>query len=426
MVPMASIRSLGADIRPLQQSPEYRRLWLGSALSSVGNSMTMVAIPIQVYGITHSSLAVGLLGLPLALPLLAVGLLGGSIADAVDRRKLVLLTSCLLAFFSLLFAAQAYLNLRSVPLLYALVALDSALAGIDSPARRTFIPRLLPEHLFPAASALSFLSMHVSLIVGPLLAGTLIAGPGLGTVYAIDAVTFIAAIYSVLRLPPMSVEGGGIAPGIRSVLEGLNYVRRHRIIATCLLADSNATVFGMPFALFPALAATHFGGGARTVGLLYAGPAIGGVVVAALSGPLSDVRRQGLAMLLAIAVWGAAIAGFGLTRSVPLAVLLLAVAGGADVVNGVFRLTIVQAATPDGMRGRMNSIGFVVGAGVPKLGDVEAGLVAQLTSPVFSAISGGLACVVGVTIIGLASPAFARYTSPVHADEAATVLAPAE
>lgn len=402
-------KRLLADTRPLQESPEYRRLWLGSALSGLGNQMTAVAVPVQVYSLTHSSLAVGSLGLTLSLPLIALGLLGGSFADVLDRRKLVLVTSSFLALVSLLLAAQALANLRQVWLLYALTTMQSALVAIDSPARRTFIPRLLPSDRIAAASALSFLSFHVAMVVGPLTAGVLIAASGFQAAYIIDVVTFTMAIYAVLRLPPMRSEESDASPGVRAVVEGLRFVQHHPIIAMTLIVDMNATLFGMPFALFPALAATHFGGGARTAGILYASPAIGGMLCAAFSGPLSHLQRQGLAIVLAVGMWGAAIACFGLTSSLPLAVLFLAIAGVADVINGVFRTTIVQVNTPDSLQGRVNALGFVVGAGVPKLGDVEAGVVATLTTPVISAVSGGAACVIGVVLLSLASPALRRY-----------------
>jgi MFS family permease len=371
--------------------------------------MTGVAVPVQVYELTHSSLAVGLIGLALALPLISLGLLGGSVADVVDRRALVLVTSTLLGVVSLAFAVQAVLDLRQLWLLYVLTALQSCLIAVDSPARRTFIPRLLPPERIPAAAALSMLSFQVSLIAGPLLAGVIIAAAGLQAAYAFDALSFMAAIYGVAGLRPMPAEAGMPAPGPRAVAEGLRFVRHQPVLAMALLVDLDATVFGMPMSLFPALALTHFGGGTQAVGLLYAAPAMGGIVSATFSGTLVHVRRQGLAVLLAVGVWGAAIAGFGLTHALWMAVVLLAVAGAADVVNGVFRNTILQVNTPDALMGRVSGVGFVVGEGGPRLGNLEAGLVAAFTSPVVSAVSGGLACLAGVVVLGLAAPAFARY-----------------
>jgi MFS family permease len=371
--------------------------------------MTAVAVPIQVYSLTHSSLAVGLVGLAVAVPLIALGLFGGAIADAVDRRTLLVVTRLLLAGVSLALTAQALLDLRQLWLLYLLTVILSALSAVSGPASRAVIPRLLPPERLAAASALSQLSFMVSVVVGPLLAGVLVASWGLQAAYAADAASFAFAIYGALRLPPMPAAPGVTRPGLRAVAEGLAFVRRQPVLTTALLVDLNTMVFGMPRALFPALAAVHFGGGPRTVGLLYASPAIGGVLGSTFSGSLSHVRRQGLAILLAATVWGAATAAFALTRLLWLAVLLLAVAGAADIVNVVLRNTIIQLNTPDELQGRVNSVGFVIGAGGPELGDVEAGTVAALTTPVISAVSGGVACVVGTVALALAFPAFARY-----------------
>lgn len=393
-------------------------------LSAMGGQMTAVAVPVQVYTLTHSSLAVGLLGLALAIPLITVGLLGGSFVDSVDRRALVLATTSLLAVVSLLFAVQALLHVRQVALLYVLTALQSCLVALDQPARRTFIPRLLSRERISAAAALAFLSFQVSLIAGPLVAGLLIAASGPGAVYLVDAVSFTVAVYAVLRLRSMPPEGGASPPRLRAVAEGLSFVRKRPVLSTLLLADLNGTVFGMPMALFPALAVTRFGGGPQTVGLLYAAPAMGGLLAASLSGPLAGVRRQGLAVLVSIAVWGATIAGFGLTRLLWLAVILLAAAGAADVVNGVFRTTILQVETPDSLQGRVSGVSYVLGAGGPQLGNVEAGAVAALTSPAFSAVSGGLACIAGVVLIGLASPALAHYDARVKTGTAGEATPP--
>jgi MFS family permease len=398
-------------MRPLRESPEYRRLWLGQSLSATGNQMTNVAVPVQVYAMTHSSFAVGAIGLAVAIPLLAVGLLGGSLADAVDRRKLVLLTSSGLALLSLVFALQAALNLHQLWLLYVVIGMQGCLFAIDQPARSTFIPRLLPANRIPAAQALNQMSFQLSGTVGPLLAGVIIAAAGLQAAYATDAATFSVAIYAIIKLRPMPPEGGGATPGLAAVAEGLRWARQHPVVGMIYLVDLNAMIFGMPRAVFPALAATHFGGGAQAVGLLYAAPAIGGLIGAAFSGPLAHVRRQGLAVLASVALWGVSIAGFSVSRSLLLGAILLAVAGAADMVSAVFRGTILLQNVPDALLGRLSAVNFVVVAGGPRLGDLEAGSVAALTTPVFSAVSGGLACIVGVALLGFAVPAFARYRS---------------
>jgi hypothetical protein len=410
-------KRLLADLRPLQESPEYRRLWAGQSLSAIGTQMTTVAVPVQVYAMTHSSLAVGALGLAVV-PLIAVGVMGGSLADAVDRRKLVLSTSSGLAVLSAAFAVQAALNLRQLWLLYLVTGLQAALFALDQPARTTFTPRLLPPERIAAGTALSQLSFQLSGTAGPLLAGVVIAAAGLKTAYIIDAATFLFAVYAVVRLRPMPPEGGGTRPGFAAVAEGLHWVRHQPVIAMTFVVDLNAMIFGLPRALFPALAATHFGGGSRAVGLLYSAPAIGGFVGATFSGPLTRVRRQGLAVVAAILVWGASIAGFGLSRSLLLGAVLLAVAGAADMVSAVFRQTILLQLVPDALLGRLSAVNFVVVAGGPRVGDIESGAVAAATSPVVSAVSGGVACMIGVVLLGLAVPVLARY----RPTEAATAL----
>jgi MFS family permease len=400
---------LFADTRPLRESPAFRRLWIGSSLSSVGSRMTSFATALQIYELTHSSAAVGALALVLGIPTIVVGLLGGSFADAVDRRRLVLLTSSCLAIMSILFTVQAFLELRQVWLLYVLAGIQALLGAVNAPARRTFLPRLLPAGQVPAAMAVDMLSFHASMTVGPLLAGALIATGGLQLCYLVDAVSFAAALYGLARLPPMPPLGDVAEPGLKAVAEGLRFIRRKPVLLGVLLADVNATALGMPFALFPALNDQNFGGSAQTLGLLTAAPAIGGVLGSVLSGPVGHVSRHGRAMLIAVAVWGAALAGFGFTHTLWLALALLAVAGAADTISVIFRSTIVQAVTPDRLRGRVTSVDFVVGAGAPELGNFRAGLVGSLATPAISAISGGIATVLGAGLLRLAVPALARY-----------------
>jgi MFS family permease len=381
------------DITPLRESREFRRLWVGQSLSSIGSQMTAVAVPIQVYSETHSTLAVGAIGLATAVPMLTLGLFGGSIADAVDRRRLALVTSLGLLAVSVLLAVQS----GQLWALYTLVALQAGLSAVDAPARATFLPRLLPADLLPAAYALRKLSFQLTLVIAPLLAGVLIAAAGIRTAYLVDVATFGAAIYGLLRLRPMPPDGGGTSPGLRSVAEGLRYVRRNRSIAMIFLADANATVLAMPVALFPALA----GGDPRVVGILYASIGIGGLLAAVLSGPLGRVRRRQRAMLTGTAIWGAAIAGAGGSPWLWLSVVLFATAGAADIVTTVMRATILQLNTPDELRGRLNGLDFVVGVGAPKLGDVRAGAVAAVTGPVLSTVTGGIACVLGAGLLAL-------------------------
>ncbi|MCA1824278.1 MAG: MFS transporter [Mycobacteriales bacterium] len=403
------VRALALDVSPLRRSPPYRRLWAGQLVSVIGAQLTLVAVPVQVYGITHSSFAVGLLGLAALLPLIVFGLYGGAIADSMDRRRVLLATQLVLAGSSVLLMLLAVSGSRAIWPLYAVVAIQGAGFAVDTPARRSIIPRLLPPELIPAANALSQVSFNVGLVAGPLLAGLLIGELGLGWAYALDAATYGASFAAAWTLPALRPEGGGRPAGWASVVEGLRFLASRRVLLMTFVVDINAMVFGMPRALFPALALERFHGGARTVGLLYSGVAIGALLGALFGGWFGRVRRQGRAVVLAIVVWGIAIAGFGLTRTLGLAVVLLAVAGAGDMVSAVFRTTILQTAAPDAMLGRLNGVFIVVVAGGPRLGDLEAGAVAALVSPQFSVVSGGLACIAGVVLLAALVPSFVRY-----------------
>ncbi len=403
------IRRLLVDVTPLRESPAYRRLWLGSLTSGIGSQMTIFAVALQVYLLTRSSVAVGLVGLFAAVPAITCGLFAGSLVDAVDRRRLVLITSSAMLAISAAFAEQAFAAVDQVWLLYALVAAQSLVGSVNAPARRTFMPRLLPPEQLPAGAALTMLVMHASLVVGPSLAGVIAAAGGLRLCYLVDAFSFLASLYGVFRLPPMRPDGDGARPGLRAVVDGLRFLRRNRVLTGALLADLNAMVLAMPIALFPAINAERFDGSPRTLGLLTTAIAVGGIVGSGLSGPIGRVSRQGRAMLVAGAVWGAALAGFGLVHGLALTLTLLAIAGVADVSSVVLRTTIVQVATPDAYRGRISAAEFVVGAACPELGNFRAGAVASLTSPGFSAVLGGLSCVAGAGLIALALPALVRY-----------------
>ena len=402
---------LVADLGPLRESPAFRRLWAGTTLSSVGSALTGFAVILQVYDLTHSPLAVGGVGVAQMVPTLLIGLAGGTITDAIDRRKLVLVTSSCLAAVSAAFAAQAFAGLGLVWLLYALVAVQSSLTALDRPARATFVPGLLPASQLPAGLALNQLSFQITLIAGPALAGLIAAAPHLGlrACYLIDTVTFAAALYGVARLPTMRPQGGATRPGPRAVAEGVRFIRRSQVLAGAFLADLNATVFGLPVALFPAINAERFGGSPVTLGLFITAIGVGGLASAAFSGPVKHVARPGRAMLCTVAVWGAAFAGFALSPGLWLTLSLLAVAGAADAFTVVFRSTIVATVTPDRLRGRVMAADYVVGAGGAQLGNLEAGALGTLTTPVISALAGGLVTIAGAVVIALALPGFTRY-----------------
>jgi MFS family permease len=399
-----------ADLTPLRQSAAFRRLWVGTTLSAVGSALTAFAVMLEVYDLTRSPFAVGAIGLAQMVPTLVVGLLGSSIVDATDRRKLVLITSAGMAAVSAGLAAQAFAGLRSVWLLYGLVAATFSLGAINRPARSTFITGLLPPSQRSAGLALDRLCFQIVLTIGPALAGAIVAAPHLGLrmCFLIDAISFFVSMYGVARLPAMRPQGA-TRPGPRAVAAGVAFIRRSQVIGGAFLADLNATVFALPIALFPAINAERFGGSPRTLGLFTAAIGVGGLISGVFSGPVKHISRQGLAMLCAVAVWGAAFAGFAVAPGLWLTLGLLAVAGAADMFTVVFRGVIVQSTTPEEFRGRVMAADYVVGAGGGQLGNLEAGALGSLTSPTISALSGGLAAIAGTFVIGLALPAFVRY-----------------
>jgi MFS family permease len=401
------------DVRPLQASADYRRLWVGTTVSQLGQQMTAVTIAIQVYALTRSTFSVGLVGLFALGPLVAFGLYGGAVADAFDRRKLALLSSAGLWVLSLVLVAHAVLHVDSVWVLYAVVALQSGFFAVNNPTRSAIVPRLIDAELLPAANALNMASFNLGFTVGPLLGAFAIGIGGYGFAYGIDAVTFTAALYALLRLPPIPpqpLEGTTpTRPGFRSVLEGLRFLRAARNVRMTFVADMCAMVLAQPRALFPAVAGSFFGGGVRTVGLLQAAPAIGSLVAFVFSGWVSKVRKQGRAVVVAVIAYGVAVAAFGFARALWLGVLFLALSGAADMVSAAYRSTILQTAAPDNLRGRLQGVFTVVVAGGPRMGDFVAGSTAALFTPTIALAAGGLACVVGVLVATARERDFLEY-----------------
>jgi MFS family permease len=402
-------RGILADITPLRESANYRRWWAGYTFSFMGTQLTQFAVPFQVYRLTHSSFAVGVVGIVVLVPLVTFGLLGGAIADAVDRRRLTILTSSALFVLSSLLTLQAFLHLNQVWLLYLIAAVQGAFSSVDSSARGAILPRLVRRELMPAANALGQLGFNTGLTAGPLLGGLLVGTLGFGWTYAFDAASFAAVLYGIWRLPPMPPPEGASRAGVASVLEGLRFLGPRKNLLMTFLVDINAMVFGMPRALFPAIGTNWFHGGAGTVGLLAAAPSTGALLGATVSGWAGRVNRQGLAVLVAVSIWGGSIALFGFVHVLWLGLLFLAIAGAADMVSAIFRNTILQVATPDALRGRLQGVFIVVVTGGPRLGDFEAGSVASGFGTQVSVVSGGLACLVGVAALAAAYPSFARY-----------------
>lgn len=397
------------DTRPVAV-PAYRRLLVGQGTAFVGSMLTQVAVPVQVYALTRSSLYVGLVGLAGLVPIVVFGLYGGAIADRMDRRVLYLWSSVATWGVTLALLAQTLLSVGSVWLILALVAVQAGSFAIASSARGAIIPRIVPLDLVPAANTLNFTVGNVGQVVGPLIAGVLVGlHHGFAYAYGIDAVLFTAALYSALRLPPVPPGGDGTGAstgGLRAVGDGLRFIATNPVLVMSFLVDIAAMVLAMPRSLFPAVAAERFGG---SVGLLYAAIPIGSVLAGLASGWIGRVRRQGVALTAAVVAWGSAVAVSGLAHQLWLVVVLLAVAGAADLVSAVFRQTILQTYAPDEMRGRMQGVFIAVVAGGPRLGDVRAGGMAALTSTSFSWAFGGVACVVVVLVGALAVRPFRDY-----------------
>lgn len=403
------LRGMAMDLTPLKTSRDYRLLWLGSGISFIGSRLTFVAIPFQVYKITGSTLAVGITALFELIPLLFLSLVGGAIADAVDRRKLLLISDSLLAMNSLILALHAISDSPSVWILYALAAADAGLYALGSPALRSATPHLLPPEQLTAAAALTGSVQNLGAIAGPMIAGTLIAVIGLPWTFGIDAFSYLASIVCVYLIAPIPPVPDADRVSARSMLDGIRFLKGRKVLQGSFVVDINAMVFGMPMALFPAFALQRFGGGPEVVGLLYAAPSAGALIAALVSGWTGRVRKQGLAVYIAVILWGGSLAAFGLSGSLPLAVLFLALAGGADEVSLIFRHTILQTAAPKHMLGRLSGLELAVVASGPSLGNLEAGAVASLTSLGFAVVSGGVLCIAGIGVMALLMPEFARY-----------------
>jgi MFS family permease len=414
------------DLAPLRSNPVFRRLWIGTTLSQVGGSMTTYAVSLQVWDTTHSTAATGAIGLVTLVPMLLIALPGGSIADAVDRRKLVLVMTACSAVVSGALFLQALAGLRWLWFVYVLVAISSAIGAINAPARRTFIRSIVTPDQLLTALALNRVSFQTMLIGGPALAGVVTGVAGLKGCYLVDTISFAGSLYGVVRMP--AVPAASAARPRRSQLaltgEGLAYIWRSRVLAGAFFSDLNATFFALPLSLFPAINAARFGGDPRTLGLFTSAIGVGGMVTAVLSGPFTKVARQGIGMLAAVAVWGLAFAVFAVAPSLWLTLLALGVAGAADSITVLFRGIIVQRVTPPELLGRVNAADYVVGAGGGQLGSLESGLVGAVTSAEVSALVGGLLTVAGALAIAAGTPAFRRYRDEHVAALASAATAP--
>ena len=408
------------DLTPLRASAPFRRLLIGLGISNLGSQLTVVAVGLQVYAITASTLSVGVLGICALVPLVLLGLYGGALVDAHDRRRVALYSSFGLWVVTIVLAVQAWLGVDSVLLLYALVAVQSAGFAINNPARSSIIPRLVEPRLLPAANVLTTIENNVALTVGPLLGALLVALYGFGAAYTIDVALFTFALWALWRLPdlPPLVEGEvdperATRRGFASIVEGLHYLATRPNVRMTFVVDLIAMVFAMPRVLFPAVGVVFLGGGATTTGLLSAGYAAGAVLAGVFSGGLVALRRQGQVITVSILAFGASVAAFGavlvvvgpdqpsrvLVTALVLAMLFLALAGGSDAVSSVFRQTILQSATPDQMRGRLQGVFIVVVAGGPRLGDLVLGAGSSWLGEGWAAVGGGLACMALLSMV---------------------------
>ena len=401
---LARARAFALDVSPLRESPSYRALWIGQVVSLIGTQMRQVAVPWQVFTLTHSSAAVGLVGLVEVIPLIAFSLFGGAIADRADRRKIMAVSQVGLLATSALLALSSF-GTPPVTLIYALAGLGAAVSGLDRPARLAIVPSLVGPGQISSAVALRQVGFQTTQVVGPSIGGVLIGTIGVGWVYAIDAVSFLAALVALRWVPSSPPAEGSEQSGAAAIKEGLRFSVKRPLVLSIFAIDLVAMVFGMPRAVFPELAREVFRRGPGVLGLLYSAPAVGALAGALSSGWVRKVRRQGVAVIVAVVVWGVAISLAGLSLfSLALTLAFLALAGAADVFSAVFRGTILQEATPDALRGRVSALHLVVVTGGPRLGDLEAGLVAGVVGAPRSVLLGGVACLLGTALVALVRP----------------------
>jgi MFS family permease len=399
-------------------------LWLAGIVTVIGANLTIFAVPVQLYALTQNSAYVGLSGLFALVPLVVFGLWGGAWADAMDRRRLLIIASCGLAVASVLLWLQAALALNNIWVVLCLLSMQQAFFAINSPTRSAAIPRMLPSAQLPAANSLNMTVMQFGAIVGPLLAGVMLHWVDLSTLYLIDAITCVAPIWATLRLapmPPRNGQTGAVGWGFAAVLDGFRHVAGNQVVLMSFVVDLIAMILGMPRALFPQMAHESFGGpveGGTTIALLSAAISAGAVAGGLFSGWLPRIRRQGLAVVVAIVVWGLAMVGFGIAAGFAggrtglllwIALGFLAIGGAADMVSAAFRSTILQQAVSDDLRGRLQGVFTVVVAGGPRLADAVHGAAAAAVGTTVAATGGGALVVVGVVVAALSVPAFVRY-----------------
>ncbi len=403
-----ALTGVAVDAGALRESPAFRRLAAGQLVSLVGRQITVVAVPYQVYTQTRSPSLVGLLGLAQVIPLIGVSLLAGGLADRFDRRRLLLVTQALLGLCSLALLIGAVQH-AAVFLVFVVVAAASSVSALDAPTRTAMIPTLVSKERLPGALSINVAMFQTTLIAGPALGGLLIAHIGLSAAYLVDVASFAAAMLAVWLLPPQPPSAQAHEATFAAIRRGLAFIRRRRVILGTFVMDLCAMIFGFPRAVFPVLAATTFRTNAQGLGYLYSALGVGAVIAALSSGWLSRSNRLGRVVVVAIALWGVSIIAFGFAGSLWLGLVLLSCAGAADSVSAVCRSTIMQTQTPDQLRGRLTATYYMVVVGGPFLGDLEAGVLAGVTSARVSVVSGGVLCLVGLAMAALAFPEVWRH-----------------
>ena len=421
------LRGLLLDTGPLRHDRDYRLLWSGQVVNGMGAQITRLALPFQVYTLTGSTLAIAALTFVQLVPILAFALAAGTLADAMDRRRLLLLTQTGLLLCSAALVVLAIMGNPSLPALFAVAFVSAGLSAVDQPARSSAVPRLVPLERLPSALALNQLNYQLASIVGPAVGGIVIATVGLVGAYLVDVVSFVAAFLALLAMHPLPPLGQTMRPGLTAIREGLDFALRRRVILASFVIDLNAMILAMPVALFPAIALDVFRVGPVGLGLLASAPAAGAFLGALLSGWVASVRRVGRAVLIMVAIWGLAMAAFGLTTlatahgfgavawTFPVALVMLAIAGAADAFSAVFRAVILQLETPDALRGRVSSIHILVVTGGPRIGDILSALAASVVGLGPAVFVGGLLCVAGTAVIARAMPELPSHVPRVRA-----------
>jgi len=404
------MKYLLADVTPLRRHRHFRRLWTGLLISSIGSQLTVVAVSYQAYVMTHSTLVVGLVSLVQLVPTLVGAMGGGAVADAMDRRRLLMLAQVMLAATSAGLAVNAFMPHPELWVLFVATSASAAFQGLDWPTRLALMPMILPTEDLTSGYALQSLVSSAAVVIGPSLAGLVIAGFGLGVVYTIDVVSYGASLTAAMLLPKLPPAGGGTPTSLRSVMDGLRFLRSDELLMATFGIDLVAMTFGMPKAVFPALGISVFHGGAGTVGLLFAAPGAGALLGSVFSGWTGRVRAQARALIFCMLGWGAAILVFGLVDVLWIGLVLLAIAGASDVFGTVFRVSILQRRTPDHLQGRLSGTFFAAAVAGNRLGDGESGVAAAIGGPQFAVWSGGLACLIGTLLIAWRVPALWKVT----------------